>query len=102
MAVEAAGCQHTGIGPKMEETRAQITQEAKSTILTVSTMRKAGHAKDKKTRNYPRLHNRAMLEAWMQLRRSSKKDHCPSHWLLEANAGNGTSQVCLMRQLRKT
>jgi len=63
MAVEAAGCQHTGIGPKMEGTRAQITQEAKSTILTVRTKRKAGHAKDKKTRNYPWLHNRAMLEA---------------------------------------
>ena len=63
MAVEAAGCQHTGIGPKMEETRAQITQEAKSTILTVSTMRKAGHAKDKITKNYLRLKHGALLKA---------------------------------------
>ena len=63
MAVEAAGWQHTGIGPKLERTRAQLTQEAKSTILTVPTKRKAGHAKDKKTKNYPRLKHGALLKA---------------------------------------
>lgn len=63
MAVEAAGCKHTGIGPKLERGRAKITQEAKPTILTVRTKRKAVHANDKTTQKYLKLQLRALLKA---------------------------------------